>query len=127
MVQSERNKSRERQEDYEKRRVVSFLNVVFGNTQDTAQVWRRINRTSQERFGLAVSEGDMNGINIEYLMQAIQTHLKIVLNDTIHRKRFFTSPQTFDPQDFRRFEFDTNIYNLDFTNLCEEIEDCMDF
>ena len=55
MVQSERNKSRERQEDYEKRRVISFLNVVFGNTQDTAQVWRRINRVCQERFGLAVS------------------------------------------------------------------------
>lgn len=60
-------------------------------------------------------------------MQAIQTHLKIVLNDSIHRKRYFASPQTFDPEDFRRFDFDTNIYNLDFTNLFEEIEDCMDF
>ena len=62
-----------------------------------------------------------------FLMQALQTHLKIVLNDSIHRKQYFKSAQTFEPQDFRRFEFDTNIYNLDFTDLFEEIEECLDF
>jgi hypothetical protein len=127
MVQGDRNKSRERQEDTEKRRVISFLNVVFGNTQDTAQLWKRINKVSMERFGVAVSEADINGANIPYLMQAIQTHLKIVLHDSIHQKRYFQSPHTFEPQDFKRFEFDTNIYSLDFTNLFEEIEECLDF
>ena len=86
--------------------------MVFGNTQDTAQVWKRINRICQERFGIAVSESDISGANVPFMMQAIQTHLKIVLNDSIHRKRYFESPQTFDPQDFNRFDFDTNIYNL---------------
>ena len=127
MIQTERNKNRERQEDYEKRRVISFLNVVFGNTQDTAQIWKRINRVCQARFGIAVSEADITGANVPYLMQALQTHLKIVMNDSIHRKRHFQSPQTFDPQDFKRFEFDTNIYSLDFTDLFQEIEECLDF
>ena len=103
------------------------MNVIFGNSQDTALVWKRINRVCQDRFGVAVEERDINEANIPYLMQAIQTHFKIVLNDSIHRKRYFQSPQTFDSQDFRKFDFDTNIYNLDFTNLFEEIEDCLDF
>lgn len=60
MIQSERNRSKERQEDYEKRRVVSFLNVIFGNSQDTALVWKRINRVCQDRFGVAVEERDIN-------------------------------------------------------------------
>lgn len=96
MVQGERSRSNENQEEYERRRVINFLNVVFGNTKDTGEVWRRINRTAQLRFGIAVSETDISGANVPFLMQAIQTHLKIILNDSIHQKRHFKSPQTFD-------------------------------
>lgn len=127
MIQSERKQSKERQNDYEKRRVVSFLNVVFGNTSDTAGLWKRINKIAQTRFGVAVSESDITGANIPYLMQALQTHIKILLNDSIHGKQYFQSPQTFEPRDFKGFIFDTNIYSLDFTNLFEEIEECLDF
>ncbi|MCB0369730.1 MAG: hypothetical protein KDD45_09900 [Bdellovibrionales bacterium] len=66
-----------------------------------------------------MSENDITGANVPFLMQAIQTHLKIVLNDSIHHKRYFASPQTFGPEDFKRFEFDTNIFSLEFTDLFE--------
>ena len=94
---------------------------MFGNTRDTTEVWKRINKIAQDRFGIAVSEADITGSNVPYLMQALQTHLKIVLHESVHGRQHFKSAQTFDPRDFKMFEFDTNIYNLDFTDLFEQI------
>lgn len=50
-----------------------------------------------------VAENSIGDTNVQFLMQAVQTHLKIVMNDSIHTKIRFQSTQTFEPQDFNRF------------------------
>lgn len=125
MTQVEMGSSREKIQEIERKRVISFLNVIFGNTESTTGIWRRINAISQAKFGVVVAENGIGDTNLQYLLQAVQTHLKIVLNESIHYKVKFQSTETFEPQDFQRFEFYPTIYNLEFSNLFEQIEDCL--
>lgn len=59
-------------------------------------------------------------------MQAVQHALKISLASNISDKKPFKHMNTFDPKDFLQFQFDTTIYNLDFTDIFEEIHECLD-
>lgn len=55
------------------------------------------------------------------MLQAIQSSLKIVLGDRVHDRKVFKGMASFETHDFLRFEFDSKIFNLDFTNSFEQI------
>ena len=90
-LQKERNPSQQSQEDFARRRAVAFLNVIFGNSEATTGIWKRINAISKDKFGVVVASDGLGETNVQFLMQAVQTHLRITMNDSIHQKIRFQS------------------------------------
>jgi ribosome-associated toxin RatA of RatAB toxin-antitoxin module len=113
----------ERQEDRERIRVISFLNTVFGNTDPTFKLWRNLNVTAMEKYHVKIWDSEFTNLNSGYLLQAIQTHFKILLSHQAIDRTVFRTTNTFDFQDFIRFEFDSRIYSLDFTNTFDQINE----
>lgn len=100
MEQQARIDRKEAQETIEKQRVISFLNVLFGNHDSTLSLWKQVNNYSQNHFGVKIWENDFKDVNIPYLLQALQTNLRIVLAPTIHQRTLFKSMQSFQLNDF---------------------------
>ena len=112
---------KERQEERERHKVVSFLNIVFGNTEPTFRLWRNLNSSAIEKYHTKIWDNEFTDINTGYLLQAIQNHFKILLAGQVVDRKVFKGTATFDPRDFIRFDFDFSIYNLDFTNIFDQI------
>ena len=105
--------------------MISFLNLIFGVTEYSNGLWTRVNNFSKNNFGTFAFENSYRDLNINYFLQSIQTHFKIVLSDKIHSRQFFKNEKTFEISDFIRFNYETKIYNLDFTNTFEQINECL--
>lgn len=82
---------KERQQEREANRVISFLNIIFGNTEATFRIWRNLNSYAQEMFQVKIWENEFTDIHVSYLLLAIQCHLKIVLSNEIHQRKLFKS------------------------------------
>lgn len=50
----ENDMKKERQQEREANRVISFLNVIFGNTEPTFRIWRNLNSYAQEMFQVKI-------------------------------------------------------------------------
>ena len=124
--QQDRIEKREVQTHREKERVISFLNLLFGNSESTSRLWRNINVYSEGHFGARVFEKNFEEMNVPYLLQALQSNLKIVLAPSIHSRTVFTSMETFQVIDLQGFEFEASIYSLLFTDTYQDIEDCLE-
>ena len=94
---------------------MSFLNVVFGNSEATFRVWKGLNNYSQKHYGSVIWQQTYTDINKGYFLQAIQYHLKILLSENILQKELFSSMKTVEEKDFIRFQIDVSTYNLDYT------------
>ena len=103
-----------------------FLNIVFGNTDPTFRLWRNLNSSAIEKYHVKIWDNQFTDINSGYLLQAVQSHFKILLSYQASERRFFNSTNSFDPRDFIRFNFETKIYDLEFTSLFEEIEEYLE-
>lgn len=88
------------------------MNIVFGNTDPTFRLWRNLNSSAIEKYHIKIWDNEFTDINTGYLLQAIQTHLKILLSYQASERRFFQSTNSFDPRDFIRFNFDGKVYDL---------------
>jgi hypothetical protein len=89
--------------------------VVFGNTESTSRLWNNLNSFSRKYFNAPVWSNDFSDFNIQYLLQALQSNLNIVLHENIFSRQLFKSSQSFQENDFVGFEFSGRIYDLDFT------------
>jgi hypothetical protein len=91
-------------------------------SESTIELWKRVNSYCKNHFGVFAFQNTFTDIHIPYFLQAIQTHLRIVLTDRVTDRQFFNSNSCFQMPDFIRFEFESSIYNLDFTSTIEQIE-----
>ena len=80
-----------------------------------------MNIFSKKYFESPIWEERFEDINLSYLLQAIQYHLKIVLSDEVHQRNYFKSMHSLYDSDFIQFENDITIYNLDFSEHFEKI------
>ncbi len=83
LTQLDRPTKNERVEEIMVKRVISFLNVIFGNTESSFRLWRNLNQTARQTFKTNIWENDYKMINFSYFLQAIQLNLKIVLSPQI--------------------------------------------
>jgi len=95
--------TKEKQQEIEHRRVISFLNVLFGMSESTMELWKRVNSYCKNHFGVFAFQNTFTDIHIPYFLQAIQTHLRLVLIDRITDRQFFKSNTCFQMPDFIRF------------------------
>ncbi len=76
--------------------MISFLNVVLGNSDATFRVWKGLNNYSLKHYGSTIWQETYTDINKGYFLQSIQYHLKILLNENILQKTLFTNTKTLD-------------------------------
>lgn len=102
------------------------MNILFGNSEATFKMWRGINAYSTEAFDIKVWENEFTHVNINYLLQAIQSNFHILLRESIFQRKLFHNMNSFAPSDFVRFTFKSNSYDLDFTSIFDQVYDCLD-
>lgn len=91
LLQGDRLAPPQRQAERERRRAINFLNVVLGNTDSTFRLWRSLNGLCRTSYGCDCWHEDFSQLNLPYLLQALQTHLGLVLAPSAAARPCFSS------------------------------------
>ena len=91
LLQGDRLAPPQRQAERERRRAINFLNVVLGNTDSTFRLWRSLNGLCRTTYGCDCWHEDFSQLNLPYLLQALQTHLGLVLAPSAAARPCFSS------------------------------------